>query len=132
MNLTNKKELAAKVLKVGKNRIYFVEEHLSEIKEAITRQDITDLYNAGAIQIKDVAGRKKVVKRKHRRRTGKVKLKKNTRKKDYVTLTRKLRKFLKHGLKVGQIDRETYRQSRKQIRAKKFRSKRHLRETLEA
>ena len=43
MNLTKKKELAAKVLKVGKNRIIFVEEHLSEIKEAITRFDIADL-----------------------------------------------------------------------------------------
>jgi large subunit ribosomal protein L19e len=132
MNLKNKKELAAKVLKVGKNRVYFVEEHLPEIKEAITRQDITDLHQAGAIQIKEVSGRKKIVKRKHRRRVGKVKMKPKTRKKEYVIMTRKLRKFLKHGLKTGNIDIETYRQSRKQIRARKFRSKRHLKESLEA
>ena len=131
MNLANKKVLAAKVLKVGKNRIYFVEEHLPEIKEAITRQDIADLHAAGAIQIKEVSGRKKVVKRKHRRRIGKVKKKRNTRKKEYVIMTRKLRKFLKHALKTGKVDRETYRQSRKQIRARKFRSKRHLKESLE-
>ena len=71
MNLANKKELAAKVLNVGKNKVYFVQENLKEIKEAITRQDILDLYNAGAIQIKEVKGRKKIVKRKNRRKTGK-------------------------------------------------------------
>jgi large subunit ribosomal protein L19e len=131
MNLTKKKVLAAKVLKVGKNRIFFANENLSEIKEAITRQDIKDLYDAGAIQIKEVSGRKKIVKRKHRRRIGKVKNKTNTRKREYVIITRKLRKLIKHLSKTGKIDKETYRQTRKQIRARKFRSKRHLKEHLE-
>ena len=131
MNLTNKKELAAKVLKVGKGRIFFVEDHLAEIKEAITRQDILDLHQAGAIQIKEVSGRKTVKKRKHRRRIGKVKNKPNRRKQEYVIITRKLRKVVKHLLKTGSIDRETYRTTRKQIRARKFRSKRHLKESLE-
>ena len=40
LNLNKKKELASKVLKVGKNRILFNTEGLSEIKEAITKQDI--------------------------------------------------------------------------------------------
>ena len=44
MQLSNKKELAAKVLEVGKGRIIFVESALAEIKEAITRQDILDLH----------------------------------------------------------------------------------------
>lgn len=131
MNLKNKKELAAKVLKVGKNRIYFVQENLTEIKEAITRQDILDLYKAGAIQIKDINGRKKIVKRKNRRKTGKIKKKVNNTKQEYVILTRKLRLFLKHLLKTGKIDKITYHDTRKQIRAKRFRSKRHLKETLE-
>jgi large subunit ribosomal protein L19e len=131
MNLANKKVLAAKVLKVGKNRIYFNEENLKEIKEAITRQDIQDLHKAGAIQIKEVAGRKKVEKRKHRRRTGKIKKKVNTRKQEYVIITRKLRTFLKYLLKTGSVDKETYRETRKQIRARKFKSKRHLKESME-
>jgi large subunit ribosomal protein L19e len=131
MNLTKKKELAAKVLRVGKNRIFFAQEHLAEIKEAITRQDITDLYNAGAIQIKEISGRTKIVKRKRRRGVGKVKKKVNTRKKEYVIMTRKLRTFMKHLLKTGSVDREVYRETRKQIRARKFRSKRHLKEHLE-
>jgi large subunit ribosomal protein L19e len=131
MNLTNKKELAAKVLKVGKNRIYFVEENLPEIKEAITRQDIQDLHAAGAIQIKEVSGRKKNVKRKNRRRTGKVKKKVNVRKQEYVIITRKLRTYLKYLLKTGKVDREEYKETRKQIRARKFKSKRNLKEAFE-
>ena len=131
MNLRNKKELASKVLKVGKNRIFFVEENLPEITEAITRQDIVDLHEAGAIQIKEVSGRKTVKKRKHRRRVGKVKQKPNDRKQEYVIITRKLRKFVRYLLKTGAMDRETYRNTRKQIRARKFKSKRHLKEHLE-
>ena len=130
MNLTNKKQLASHVLGVGKGRIMFAEDHLAEIKEAITRQDIVDLHKSGAIQIKEVGGRKKTVKRKHRRRTGKVKKKVNTRKKDYVTITRKLRTFLTHLVKTGKLDKEKYNSARKMIRARKFKSKRHLNDSI--
>ncbi|KKQ34082.1 MAG: UDP-N-acetylmuramoyl-tripeptide-D-alanyl-D-alanine ligase, partial [Candidatus Nomurabacteria bacterium GW2011_GWB1_37_5] len=41
---------------VGKNRIKFVESRISEIKEAITKQDIKDLLNDGAIIISDKKG----------------------------------------------------------------------------
>ncbi len=131
MNLTKKKELAAKVLKVGKNRIIFIEGHLSEIKEAITRQDILDLYQSKAIQVREVKGRKKIVRRKHRRGIGKVKNKVNNRKGEYVIITRKLRTFLKHLLKMGKVDKEQYLDIRKKIRARKFKSKRHLKESFE-
>jgi large subunit ribosomal protein L19e len=131
MQLAKKKELAAKVLKVGKNRIVFIESSLPEIKEAITRQDILDLRKSGAIQIKEVSGRKKIVRRKNRRRTGKIKKKVNNRKQEYVILTRKLRTFGKHLLNAEKIDKEKYKNIRKMIRAKKFRSKRHLNESFE-
>jgi large subunit ribosomal protein L19e len=130
MNLRNKKELAAKVLEVGKNRIVFLEDSLKEIKEAITRQDILDLHSAGAIQIKDVAGRRKIVKRKNRRRTGKIKKIVNNRKQEYVIITRKLRTYLRFLLKTEKVDREKSREIRKQIRARKFKSKRHMKESL--
>ena len=54
MNLRKKKILAAKALKVGKERIIFLKPRLEEIKEAITKQDIKDLYKEGAIKIKEV------------------------------------------------------------------------------
>jgi len=96
MQLAKKKILAANVLGVGKGRVIFLEEHLQEIKEAITRRDILDLHKSGAIKVREIKGRKKVVRRKNRRRTGKVKKKVNETKQEYVTITRKLRKFLKH------------------------------------
>ena len=123
--------MAAKVLKVGKNRIVFVEEHLNEIKEAITRMDMLDLHKSGAIQIKEVKGRKKIEKRKNRRRVGKVKQKVNTRKAEYVIITRKLRAFVRGLVRTGAIDKERNREIRKQIRSRKFKSKRHLKDSLE-
>lgn len=131
MQLSKKKELASKVLGVGKGRVLFSESNLSEIKEAITRQDIADLYKSGAIQIKEVKGRKKIVKRKNKRRTGKIKKKVNKSKQEYVIITRKLRSHLKHLSKTDSIDKENYRKMRKMIRARKFKSKRHLKETVE-
>ena len=131
MQLDKKKNLSAKVLKVGKNRILFVEERLPEIKEAITRMDILDLHKSGAIQIREIKGRKKIVKRKNRRRVGKIKKKVNTRKAEYVIITRKLRKFTRGLVRTGAIDKEKNREIRKQIRARKFKSKRHLKESLE-
>ena len=131
MNLLRKKELAAKVLKVGKNRIIFSGDNLTEVKEAITRQDILDLHKSGVIQIREVSGRKKIVKRKHRRRTGKIKKKANNQKQEYAIITRKLRTFVSHLLKTGKISREKHKDIRKMIRARKFRSKRHLNESLE-
>jgi len=130
MQLRKKKNLAAKVLKVGRNRIIFSESNLSEIKEAITRQDILDLHKSGAIKISEIGGRKKIVKRKHRRRTGKIKMPVNNRKKDYVIITRKLRTYLKHLLKTSKINKERYDDLRRMIRARKFRSKRHLKESI--
>lgn len=130
MQLAKKKALAAKVLGVGKDRVLFVEAHLNEIKEAITRQDIIDLEKAGAIKIKEVIGRKKHVKRKNRRRTGKIKKKVNVSKQEYVKLTRKLRTYSRFLLKTSQIDKDKYRNIRKMIKVKKFKSKRHLNESL--
>jgi len=66
MNLSKKKELAKRTLKIGKSRIVFLESRLSEIKEAITKQDIRDLKREGAIIIKNIKGRRKVKKRKKR------------------------------------------------------------------
>jgi len=131
MKLDKKKELAAKVLKVGKNRIQFNVETLSEIKEAITNQDIRDLHAEGMINIKPVKGRKKVVKRKTRRGPGKIKKKVKNRKQTYVKITRKLRNYIKELKKLGRITDEQYKESRKKIRMRNFRSKAHLKENLE-
>ena len=131
MQLSKKKDLAAQVLKVGKNRIIFTVESLPEIKEAITRMDILDLHKSGAIKIREVKGRKKIIKRKNRRRTGKIKKTVNKRKAEYVIITRKLRAFTRGLVRTGKLDKEANRKIRKEIRARKFKSKRHLKEHLE-
>jgi len=131
MNLGKKKILAAKTLKVGKGRIAFIKERLEEIKEAITKQDIKDLKQEGAIVVKEVSGRKKVEKRKRRRNAGKIKKTVNTRKQDYVIMTRKLRAYTQEVFKQGLISREEKLEIRKKIRNKKFKSKAHLKQYIE-
>ncbi len=49
MNLKTQRRIAAKILKVGINRVRFDPEMLTEIKEAITKSDIRSLIKKGAI-----------------------------------------------------------------------------------
>jgi large subunit ribosomal protein L19e len=130
MQLNKKKNLAAKVLGMGKDRIIFMPSSLNEIKEAITRQDIMDLKKSGAIQIKDVNGRKKIVRRKHRRGIGKVEQRVPEKKQIYVKLTRKLRGTARGLLAMKKINNEQYRKIRTMIKASRFKSRRHLIESL--
>ena len=127
MNISKKKELAKRTLKVGKGRIVFLESRLDEIKEAITKQDIRDLKMEGAIIIKNIKGRRKVKKNK-KKSVGNVRKKVNTRKRDYVIMTRKLRKYVSEIKKQGIISKKEESEIRKKIRNKMFRSKAHLRE----
>ena len=130
MNLLKKKILVARTLKVGKGRIIFNTQRLNEIKEAITRQDIRELFKDGAISIREIKGRKKNIKRKIRRRAGSIKKTVSTRKRDYMNLTRKLRAYIVELKKHGTITVEKYRKLRKEIRASIFRSKAHFKEGL--
>ena len=127
MNLSKKKSLAVRTLKVGKERIVFLESRINEIKEAITKQDIRDLKNEGAIIVKEIVGRRKKTEKK-RRSPGKIKKKVNKRKQEYVKITRKLRKYLAEIKKQNKISKENYYDIRKKIRNRIFKSKSHLKE----
>ncbi len=128
MNLRSKKQLAAKTFGVGKSRVVFVNERIEEIKEAITKQDMRNLQKDGAIMIKEVGGRSKNIKKVRRKGMGNVRKHVNTRKKDYVILTRKLRKFVAEKKNKGEIDKQKVKELRKKIRNKTFKSKTHLRD----
>jgi len=128
MNLKEKKLLARRTLNVGKERIVFLKSRLEEIKDAITKQDIRDLKNDGAIIIKDIKGRKKNTKKSKKRSIGKIKKKVNKRKQEYVIMTRKLRKYVSEMKKQGRLPKEDVIEIRKRIRNKKFKSKAHLKE----
>jgi len=126
MNLRKKKALAARTFGVGENRIEFIKPRLDEIKEAITKQDIRDLHNDGAIIIKPIKGRKKSTRRRGKKGAGNVRKKINLRKRNYVLLTRKLRKHVSE-TRSKMTDKEVE-EIRKKIRNSFFKSKGHLKE----
>ncbi|MBI5803188.1 hypothetical protein HY448_00700 [Candidatus Pacearchaeota archaeon] len=130
MNLNKKKELAARTFRVGKERIVFIESRMNEIKEAITRQDIKDLANEGAIILKNKKGTKIKEKGRKNRSVGNVRKSINDRKRRYMILTRKLRNYIKELKKNGKISRENYLDIRKKIRNRFFRDKNNLKEYL--
>ncbi|MFW6003672.1 MAG: 50S ribosomal protein L19e [Halanaeroarchaeum sp.] len=55
-DLSAQKRLAADVLDVGENRVWFDPESQGEILEAITREDIRELVQQGVIQAEDARG----------------------------------------------------------------------------
>lgn len=126
MNLRNKKSLARRTFNIGKRRIVFLSSRLDEIKEAITKQDIRDLQKDGAILVKEIKGRKKVKKRVGKKSPGNIRKKVNKRKKEYVIMTRKLRKYVAELKKQGKLSREEVIDIRKKIRNKFFKSKANL------
>ncbi len=130
MNLRNKKQLASKVLKAGTHRILFDKNSLKDIKEAITKQDIKDLFSEGIISIKPIKGRKKIIKRKNKGGPGKIKKKVNKRKQNYVKTTRKLRAYLKELKNNNKITNEKYYELRKQLKNKIFKTRDSLKEHL--
>lgn len=130
MNLEKKKTLAAKTFGVGRERIVFNQARLSDIKEAITKQDIRDLFSDKAITVKPIKGRKSKLKRNTRRREGSIKKRINKSKSEYMRISRKLRKSLAILKKKGSIKNEHYWTLRKEIKARAFRDKQHFKERL--
>ena len=56
VNLKSKKRLVSRVTGVGLKRIHFDSEHLDDITDAITRDDIRSLLTANTIKIKSIKG----------------------------------------------------------------------------
>jgi large subunit ribosomal protein L19e len=55
-DLSAQKRLAADVLDVGQNRVWFDPEAQGEIADAITREDVRDLIDQGVIRTKEKSG----------------------------------------------------------------------------
>ena len=129
MKLDKKKALAAATLQVGKGRIIFNNSRLEEVKGAITKQDIRDLFSSGAISVRDIIGSKKTLK-SGRRRAGSIKKKIKSGKRGYMILTRKLRSYVAELLDQEKITKEQYIKIRQQIKAHSYKSKAHFKEHL--
>ncbi len=120
-DLKAQKRLAADVLGVGKNRVWFDPDSQGEIAEAITREDIRELVAQGTIDAKGKTSnsrgraRERAEKRSygHRNGPGKRKGKKgarNPRKQDWESRIRAQRRVLKELRADGTLDRTQYRQ----------------------
>lgn len=130
MNLNKKKSLATRTFNVGKARIVFIDSRINEIKEAITKQDMRDLKNEGAIMIKEITGSRKKERKAKWKSPGNARKKVSTRKRDYITITRKLRGTVREMKNQGKISRDVYLDIRKKIRNRFFKSKASLKEYL--
>ncbi|MDD5699665.1 MAG: 50S ribosomal protein L19e [Candidatus Nanoarchaeia archaeon] len=131
MKLDKKKRLAAKVLGVGKQRIVFLEPRLNEIKEAITKDDIRSLRADGAIMIKEIRGKRlRQNKRKTERSPGNIRKNAKNSKREYMIITRKLRKHILELKGKNLLTRENFLDLRKKIKNRFFKSKSQLKEYL--
>ena len=137
-DLSAQKQLAADVLDVGKNRIWFDPESQGEIAEAITREDIRELVQEGVIQAEEARGnsrgraRKRDAKRAfgHRKgpgtRKGKAGARKD-RKTDYQNRIRAQRRTLRELRDDGTLSVSQYRQLYRMANGGEFDSVRRLR-----
>ncbi|WP_225334778.1 50S ribosomal protein L19e [Halomicrobium urmianum] len=55
-DLSAQKRLAADILDVGKNKVWFDPERQGDLADAITREDVRELIDEGAIEAKDATG----------------------------------------------------------------------------
>jgi large subunit ribosomal protein L19e len=137
MKLVTQKRLASKIMDCSARRIKFDPDRLSDIKEAITRFDISSLIKQGAITRIPVKGvsrvrakKRQIQKRKgNRRGTGKRKGKATARqpkKRTWINAIRLQRKFLKTMRDKAIITSKIHSSLYKKAKGGFFRSKQHL------
>jgi len=136
--LTAQRRLAADVLDVGENRVWFDPNAQSDISSAITRDEIRELVEEGVIQAEPKRGnsrsraRERNTKRAygHRKGQGSRKGKKNARhdsRKVWIDGIRAQRSELRRLRDEGVLDRTEYRQLYNKARGGEFHSVRYMR-----
>jgi large subunit ribosomal protein L19e len=137
VNLHAKKQLASRIVGVGVHRVRFDSEHLDDIADAITRDDIRSLITANTITIKPFKGTsrgraktKKTQQSKRGTKQGSKKGRKGARvgkKTVYVNKVRSLRYILKIAKDRKEITNEIFKSIYKKINGNTIRNKAHLR-----
>jgi len=133
MNVKNQKKLAAKLLGVGKNRVFLDTSKLSEIKEAITKTDLRSLIAGKAIKVKPIKGHSRaharkilIQKRKGKRKgRGSKKGKKTavmSRKRTWISRVRTQRRFIKNLKNKNLVSNKTYRDLYLRVKTNRFRN----------
>jgi len=137
MRLKSQRRLAAQLLKVGENRVWFDKDRLEEVKEAITKIDIKKLIKDLAIQAKpkkSISGfrrRKKYLQKRKGRQQGKGSRKgtlnaRQPAKRVWMTKVRLQRSLLKKLRDKKIIDPKNYRNLYRKSKGGFFRSRRHV------
>ena len=137
MQLKSQKRIAAQLLKVGKNRVWFDGDRLTEIKEGITKLDIKKLIKELVIQSKpekSISGfrrRKKYLQKRKGRQKGPGSRKGKAtarlpKKKVWMAKVRLQRKLLKRLKDKKILDSKTYGNLYRKSKGGFFRSKRHI------
>ncbi len=141
VNLKAKKRLASRVTGVGVHRIKFDSDHLDDIADAITRENIRSLLTANTIQIKSFTGTsrgraqdKKNQKKKRGTGQGSKQGRKGARvgkKEVYVAKVRALRRLLKIAKDRKDITNPEFWALYKKVGGNTVRNKAHLRLLME-
>lgn len=141
VNLRAKKRLAARVTGVGIHRIRFDSDHLDDIADAITRENIRSLITANTIKIKSFTGtskgrahEKKAQKNKRGTTQGSKQGRKGARvgkKEVYVAKVRALRRLLKIAKDRKDLTNPEFWALYKKVGGNTVRNKAHLRTLME-
>ena len=137
VNLRAKKRLVSRIVGVGVNRVRFDTDHLDDVADAITRDDIRSLITANTISIKSFKGTsrgraktKKIQKSKRGATQGSKKGRKGARvgkKTVYVNKVRALRYILRIAKDRKEITNDVFKAVYKKINGNTIRNKAHLR-----
>jgi len=141
-DLSAQKRLAADVMDVGKNRVWFDPAAQEEIAEAITREDVRALVRDGTIRAEGARGnargraRERDEKRSYGHRTGPGTRKgtagaRQNSKEQWRDGIRAQRRRLRELRDEGEIDRSTYRELYDKASGGEFRSVRYLENYIE-
>ncbi|MEM5879572.1 MAG: 50S ribosomal protein L19e [Candidatus Aenigmatarchaeota archaeon] len=128
------KKLAAKILKVGKSRIWLDPSKQKDIEAAITKADVRKLIQKGYIKALPEKVHKPKEERRKKRGPGSKKGAKGAimpKKRKWISTVRPLREMLKDLRDQGKIDKATYHKLYKLVKGGMFRSRSHLRIYLE-
>ncbi|CAI9831545.1 50S ribosomal protein L19e [Nitrosopumilaceae archaeon] len=137
VNLRAKKRLAARVMGVGVNRVYLDPDHLEDVADAITRENIRSLITANTVQKRPFTGTsrgrarvKKAQRSKRGTKQGSKQGRKGARvgkKRTYVAKVRSLRRLLATAKDRGDITNPEFWGLYKKVGGNTVRNKAHLR-----
>lgn len=141
-DVASQKRIAAAILKCGVNRVWFDPARISDIENAISREDLRGLVTDGAIKARQKKGvsrgraRARIAQRSYGHRKGAGKRKgaagaRNPSKTAWVQKIRAIRKVLVELRDAGTIDRHLYRLVYRKAAGGQFRSVAHMKAQME-